>query len=224
MDIKICISSTNTFSHHTYPVIVPSLIKSGVYPSDIFFIEGGHQKRDVRIVDGVNYITTTNNSFDLTGLIDVVENSLQAEYWFVLHDTCRVGRNFYSLVCNIPNTYEKIALKQWPSMSIGSYKNTYIEKYKDRLLRAKNIDYSESGLQRCKNWYVENEDYMLWGEKDTPCTIYNKHLHINENFVIVNELPWYNSDTTRRVEYYPQLDLYKSKANWHTKSIWEVKV
>jgi hypothetical protein len=224
MHIKFCISSNNNFSQQTFPVIIPSLLASGISPSDIYFIEGGHIYRSVSFTDGVNYIKTPNNSFDLTGLIDIVENSLQSDYWVLLHDTCRVGRDFYKLVKNIPHNCEKIALKRFPSMSIGAYKYSYLKKYEQKLLKAKNTNYDKDYLQQFKQWCIDNEDYMLWGEDNTACSIYNTHLHIPTNFVVVNESSWYKSNTQRRVEYYPQLDLYKSKSNWETKQRWEVDI
>lgn len=203
---------------------MPSLTASGVAASDIFFIEGGHTTRTVDTHNEVNYIKTDHNSIEYTSLIDIVEYSIEADYWIMLHDTCRVGKDFASLIKNIPSGCEKVALKHWPSMSIGAYKYTYLKKHYDRLMQIKNTDYSRERVQYWKQWGIHNEDYMLWREDSTECALYNTHLEPKEKFIIVNESPWYDSTVPRRVEYYPQLDLYKNKANWHPKQWMEIDV
>lgn len=42
MKIKICVNSTKSYSEKTLPIIIPSLINSGIDPEDIFVFEGGH--------------------------------------------------------------------------------------------------------------------------------------------------------------------------------------
>jgi hypothetical protein len=202
MNIKICITSHLSFSHQTYPIIIPSLTACGINASDIFFIEGGHTTRSVIVKDGVNYIQADHNSIEYTSLIDIAEHSMHADYWVMLHDTCRVGKNFSKLITNIPDGADKVALKHWPSMSIGAYKYTYLKKHTDRLLQIKNTNYSRERIQYWKQWGIHNEDYMLWRESTTPCELYNPHLELREKFSVCNESPWYESSVPRRVEYY----------------------
>lgn len=220
MHIKICITSNIQFSQHTYPIIVPSLIASGVNPTDIYFIEGGHTERSCKVQDGINYIRTNHNSVEYTSLIDIVEHNMESDYWFMLHDTCRVGGQFFNLIQNIPTGSPKVALRRHPAMSIGAYNYNYLKIHTDRLMQVKNTDYSRETVQYWKQWGIENEDFMLWKETSTPCIIYNPH--IEENLQVIEEKPWYNTNTIRRVEYYPQLDLYKNKANWHAKPWMEI--
>ena len=134
------------------------------------------------------------------------------------------SRDFAALIQNIPPETEKVALKHWPSMSIGAYKYTYLKKHTDRLMSIKNTDHSRERVQYWKQWGIDNEDYMLWRENSTPCALYNSHLEHRQKFLVVEEAPWYDSKVVRRVEYYPQLDLYKNKANWHPKPWMEIDV
>jgi hypothetical protein len=224
MNIKICITSHHSFSNQTFPIIVPSLISSGIESKNIFFIEGGHTSRSIDITDNINYIKTNHNSIEYTGLIDIAEYSMESDYWIMLHDTCRVGKNFKSLIQNIPHGSDKVALKRWPSMSIGAYKYTYLKKQCDRLMNIKNTDYSREKIQYWKQWGIYNEDYMLWKEHTTDCALYNEHLELSDKFIVVDEQPWYYSKIKRRIEYYPQLDLYKNKANWQPKEWMEIDV
>jgi hypothetical protein len=224
MDVKFCINSNVSFAKQTFPIITQSLINSGINPSDIFFIEGGNNVRSIEVIDNINYIKTAHNSFEYTSLIDIVEHSMVADYWVLIHDTCRVGEQFGKLVFNIPENCEKVALKDWPSMSIGAYKYSYLKNNEQRLMAIKNTDYSRDSIQQWKQWGVENEDYMLWKESSTRCDIYNQHLIPAEGFIIVNEPKWYDSNVIRRIEYYPQLDIYKNKSNWQQKCWMEIDI
>ena len=120
--INICVNSTKTFSEKTIPIVVQSLLESGIDSENIFVIEGGYDKRTVLQKENYTHIFTNQNSLEYTGLIDIVEYELESDYWFNIHDTCRVGKNFKNLLYNMPeNNPEKIALRRHPSMSIGSY-------------------------------------------------------------------------------------------------------
>ena len=225
MKIKICITSNKNFSHNTLPILLPSLKDSGIENEDILIVEGGFDERTVDIVDGMTHIKTNQNSIEYTCLIEIVEHQIESDYWFMMHDTCRVGSKFKELMYNIPINADKVALKTWPSMTIGAYKYEYLLNHKKRLMDIKNTDYSREKLQYWKQWGIHNEDYMLWRENQTPCHVYNPHLEHKDKFVVCDEPQWYkDSKTIRRVEYYPQLDLYKNKANWEPKPWMEIDV
>jgi hypothetical protein len=53
-----------------------------------------------------------------------------------------------------------------------------------------------------------NEDYIF--NNDTN----NKVLNNYNGLIYTGPTDYYNTGTLRRVEYYPNLDLYKMKANW----------
>ena len=218
--IKICVNSTKNYSEKTLPVIIPSLIESGIDPEDIFVFEGGHNQRSVLKKDTYTLIQTDNNTLDLTGLIDIVENELESDYWFYLHDTCKVGPKFKELLYNIPESLpDKIALIQHPSMNIGSYKYSCLMRHKDKLLKYKNYDYSEKKLKKLKEWCIYCEDLILHKSHQTGTYIdtidfYNKE---RSDCIEIENQNWYQG-VKRIIEYYPQLDLYKSKANYHRKN------
>lgn len=222
MKIKICVNSTKNYSEKTLPIIIPSLINSGIDPEDIFVFEGGHHERSVIKKDTHTLIQTDNNTIDLTGLIDIVENELESDYWFYIHDTCKVGPKFKKLLYNIPESLpDKIALTTHPSMNIASYKYSLLLKYKSKLLKLKNQDYSEKKLKKLKEWSIYCEDLILHKPYQTGMNImgipsdtiefYNPNF---ANRIEVEGENWYGG-VKRIVEYYSQLDLYKSKANYH---------
>jgi hypothetical protein len=221
--INICVNSTKNFSEKTLPVIIPSLIESGVNPEQIYVFEGGNDIREVISNETHILIKTNHNSMEYTGLIDIVENEMDSDYWFNIHDTCKVGKTFWSLVNKIPESFpDKIALWRHPSMSIGSYKYEYLLKHKSRLIEIKNQDYSRETLQKWKQWGIHSEDYMLYKLNDSPTIVYNPELNLS-SYDLKDEESWYDG-VPRRIEYYPQLDLFKSKSNWDAKPWMEIDV
>ena len=228
MKIKIAINTVNTFSDKTLPVIIPSLLDCGIEKENIFIFEGGNLERSLNDYDGITYIKTNHNSLEYTSFIEIVENKLESDYWFFMHDTSIVGPNFKNLLYNIPDTNpEKIALKHFPSMSIGSYSYSYLLSKKDLLLSIKNTNYDTETLLYWKKWGVDNEDFILWRNNNIETEVYNPELiSLNEpcnsscgiqpckHVIVLEYNNIYGGNTTRRKEYYPQLDLFKFKSNW----------
>ena len=220
--IKVCVNSTKNYSDKTLPIIIPSLISAGINPEDIFVFEGGHNERSVIKKDTYTLIQTDNNTIDLTGLIDIVENKLESDYWFYIHDTCKVGPQFKKLLYNIPESLpDKIALFTHPSMNIASYKYSCLMKYKNTLLKYKNQNYSEKKLKKLKEWSTYCEDLILHKPHQTGMGMVGIHSDTIEFYnqeisdcIKIENQDWYGG-VKRIVEYYPQLDLYKSKANYH---------
>lgn len=220
--ISICVNSTKSFSEKTIPIIIKSLIDSKIEPKNIFVIEGGYENRTVVVKDTHTHILTDHNSLEYTGLIDIVEHEMMSDYWFNIHDTCKVGNQFKSLLYNIPNNLpDKISLRSYPSMSIGSYKYEYLIKHKQRLLDIKNKDYSRETLQMWKQKGISIEDYMLHQLKDSPTIQYNPEIY-SDSWNVIGEEDWYGTKTVRRTEYHSSLDLYKSKSNWDAKPWMEI--
>jgi hypothetical protein len=160
-------------------------------------------------------LLTQQNSFEYTPLIEIVEHSMESQYWFLLHDTCIAGASFKQLVHEPPvETPEKVAMKHTPSMSIGLYRHDYLMAHKERLMAIKNMDSSPEVLQQWKQWGVPNEDYMLWKLQDVPCHIYHPDKHGADEWNYQGHADPYGTGMQRRIEYFPQLDLSKAKSNW----------
>ena len=68
---------------------------------------------------------------------------------------------------------------------------------------------SDASMCKWKDWGVWNEDYVLY-RTDPPPLVYPSKVPMEKKGI--NN--WYNTNTTRVVEYYPGLDVYKNKANW----------
>lgn len=213
--IRFCISTCAKFVSHTLPVIIPSLEKAGVTAQEILVVCGGSPQWEEGQWNDVPIIFTPQNSFDYTALIEVVEHELENDYWFLLHDTCVVGPLFKQLVYDPPSdTPVKVALKSSPSMSIGLYSYSYLMAHKDRIMATKNLDGSPEALQWWKKWGVPNEDHILWKLTDVPALLYHPDRYGSDEWNYQGHADIYGTGMERRVEYFPQLDLFKTKTNW----------
>lgn len=213
--IKFCIPTCKTHSPGTIDVIVPSLISCGIIPTDIIVVEGGNELREyTKNKYGIQYIKTNHNSFDYTAFIDIVENTIETDFIFNIHDTCKVGMQFLNLVNKANFSLLKTALYHntynGASMAMGLINYQYLMLHKQLIQSFKNIDYSSQGLKQAKYKAVTIEDKLFWELKDVECGKFAQGLDRKE---IGTESP-YQTGTPRLVEYYETLDLYKYKANW----------
>lgn len=221
MKIKIAIATNINFYKKTIPIIIDTLLASEIKKEDILVFNGGYNQREKKSEYGIETIFLDHNSFEYTPLIDIAENELDSDYWFLIHDTCKVGKQFKkNLYSALPKNPIKVALKKSPSMSIGLYKYEYIIKYKEKLLEIKNKDYTTQGLQRWKQWGIKAEDYLLWKHEPENTILF----HPDNSFKKITQQNWYGEKTKRIVEYYHQLDLYKNKSNWHPKAWMELNL
>lgn len=217
--LQICISSCLDYSNSTIPNITKSLIDSGINPDNIWVVIGGCVSNQKTILESkIHQITTTHNSFDLTALIEVTENKMFDDNWLLLHDTCVAGPNFTTLLKSYEPLLSKsgrVALRSHPSMSIGLYEGSFLSNHLDVLQKYKSIvepNNSES-LIAAKHKAFQSEDCLLWKlpKVSSPSCMGSGGFQQQK---VDNNL-WNFSYTGRRVqEYFPQLDLYKLKANY----------
>ena len=207
MKIKICISSHIKSYEKTYPILVDSLIKSGVPSEDIYFFIGGYDKYENISKDGINIYTVPHNSMDLTNIISVIDLDLESDYWFAIHDTCYVGEDFYSKLISYNITTDTVLLTgPGVSMNMGSYKYTYLLSIRDRLLNYKNKSNLPDDILKLKISLIRNEDIFL---KDKG-VVYNSSPHVTTQL----DDNIYGTETERILQYFPDIDFYKLKANW----------
>lgn len=208
--IKIAIATNKNFYELSLPVLITSLLNVGIEKKDIYVFNAGFDSFEHKVINDINYYYLNHNSYEYSPLIEIVEKNLESEYWFLIHDTCKVGSKFKELLYNIPiEKPDKLALKTKPAMSIGLYKYDYLMNNKEKILSIKNTDYSQESMMKWKLWGVPNEDFILWMTPPQPL-IYNN----NDKVDILGLENWYGTNTTRRIEYFHSLDLYKNKSNW----------
>ena len=135
------------------------------------------------------------------------------EYYVYLHDTCKVGNNFYKKIKSIDLTNVSSIRINWGfSMNIGIYSQKIINAFKS-FLSIKNTDECKMSL---KTYVVSHEDFIF---KNDPTNIV---LDNYDGWSYTGPTDYYNTGTMRIVEYYQNLDLFKIKANWHWKPTWSL--
>jgi hypothetical protein len=176
---------------------------------EIIIIIGGYYKNnnyEIKKVDNLTYIYCNHNSIDFTGLIALLELYSQSnEHYLYLHDSCKIGSRFYEKLNTIEtNNVSSIKINKNFSMNMGIYSQEIINKFNDFLLSKKNTD-----ELKCMDFKINsNEDHIF---KNDPN---NLLLENYNNWIYYGPVDYYKTGTMRIVEYYPNLDLYKIKANW----------
>lgn len=199
-------------SHKNSTIALNHLLESMGSQTDyeVLIAIGGYYEKptyEIKKEGNLTYIYCNHNSIDYTGLIalyDLYSKDVD-EHYFYTHDTCRVGPEFYTKLKSIDLTnVSSIRLNRGFSMNMGIYSQKVINHFKDFLIRKTNR--SEENLLHFK--VNNNEDYLFIHD---PTNIvlenYNGHKYTGPT-------DYYKTGTPRIVEYYPNIDLYKIKANW----------
>lgn len=205
MSIKFTISSHINYVEKTKDKIVNSLIDSGVNQEDIYvFIGGSDVSGNYKLLNN-NCYHTPHNSMDFTGLISVLELNIEYPFWFLLHDTCYVGNNFYQKILsyNYQNKDCVALTNDGRSMNMGLYSWKYLQEKKEEILLYKNIEYDKEKTNSYKQRLVDNEDVFL-----------NKTYAFNSKLRTRKEnISFYTENTKRIIEHYEDINFFKIKAN-----------
>jgi hypothetical protein len=207
--MKIVVNS-HTKSSIALQHLLESLKENDDTNYDIIVIVGGYYDLDdYEIIKGENitYIHANHNSIDFTGLITLLElYSDIDEHYIYLHDTCKVGNNFYNKLKSIDLTnVSSIKINKRFSMNIGIYSQRIINEFNDFLLSKKNRNENECMRYKSVDYA---EDHIF--KHDANNTVLDGY----DGWNYTGPTDYYNTGTMRIVEYYPNLDLYKIKANW----------
>jgi hypothetical protein len=213
MKISIGISSHKSFCEISLKELIPSLLVSGVPKEDIYVFIGGYETYENVVNEyNVNTYNVPHNSFDFTALVSIIELSIEKEYWFIIHDTCKVGSTFYQKLLKLckPELMMRFT-QEGRSMNMGIYSNNLIKLKKDKILNYKN---TSKDLNSFKKKLIDDEDIFI-KESKALCANVKK---------TSKPYDYYSTGTQRITEYYPDLDFYKIKSNWNRKDIYETKI
>ena len=176
----------------------------------IIVIGGYYNNTDYEIIKekNITYIHANHNSIDFTGLITLMElyKDNTDEYYMYLHDTCKIGKDFFNKLklINLTNI-SSIKINKRFSMNMGIYSQKIINYFNFFLLSKKNTDENKCMEFKTIDY---NEDYIF--KNDGNNIVLNNY----DGWSYTGPTDYYNTGTMRIVEYYPNLDIYKIKANW----------
>jgi hypothetical protein len=174
---------------------------------EIVVVVGGYDAYSHEVLDGIVYVKANHNSIDNTALLAVLEYPFFNKYssYFYLHDTCKVGPLFFEAVAALPPASSiKMKTPYGTSMNIGYYTSAVIRSGHAFLtsMRGDNPDQIAELKLRC----VLTEDWLF--KQDPTCT------HLDVAMTVYPPIDPYGTGVPRRVEYFPEIDLFKFKANW----------
>ena len=238
--VKFAISSHVSYHRETYGPLVTSMLRSGVPAHDIYVFVGGHDGTTYETYDtnsygvgdssGVHAYLVPHNSIDFTGVVSVLELGLVADRWFVLHDTVIVGPTFYERVTthgshgssdansSDANSSDAIPLtSDGPSMNMGSYAWTFLVSHRDEILSPtfKNASNDPDVVRMYKRNGVPLEDDLFRRAGAGTGARGGGGAYNHTPRLVTGPTDVYGPGKSQRiVEYYPDVDLYKMKANW----------
>jgi hypothetical protein len=187
---KFIISSHVSSYKYALPKLIDSLERNNIQIDNIISVVGGCENKFQKD----NIIFTNHNSYDHTGIIEIIESNLESEYWFVLHDTCEAGPKFFNKLTKYKINKPYISLTEMAWMNMGLFSNQYIQNNKDYILSLKNCSKVRAILS--ERMYSRLDEYGWFG-------LQKEYQRIRDCKNI------YNDEKKRDVLYFPFLDLYK---------------
>lgn len=218
-NLSICITS-----HVGNTIAVDKLVSSlQLTQFNILVVVGNNPENKVFHVNNIHYVYVTHNSIDFTGLVYICETQnlpiTKPKYWLYLHDTCECNIEVFNSWCNNILTYydgDTIPLTKYPSMNMGIYKHADLMKLKSDILKHKSSSLpSIDEIQKLKTRCVHNEDWIF---KKLRC-----HDHCSARQTS-HPTDVYGTCVKRITEYFPSVGIYKYKANWFVKRVYELGV
>ena len=193
-DFKIVISSFKTSYETTAKLLIESLVNNNFPKSQILLVIGGYEEKTETTYQDVKTIKVNHNSYDHTGLIEIIENNHESNYWFSTHDTCIAGNNFINFLKNYKHKKDYTSITDMGWLNMGMFHKNYLTRNAEYILSMKNCSKIRAILSERVFTRLEDYDFYI---PDYECT---RSLEI-ENI--------YKDNKKRNVLYFKNLDLFK---------------
>ena len=127
---KFLISSHLASYEYAEKLLKNSLLKNNIPEKNIITVVADTKTNNIEN----NLIFTDHNSYDHTAIIEIAKRNIYSKYWFVMHDTCECGDDFYNLLKekNITKNYTAMSEMAW--LNMGLFSNTFIQQNKNYIL------------------------------------------------------------------------------------------
>jgi hypothetical protein len=194
-DLKIVISSYKTSYQNSGKKLIESLVQSNAFNSEqILLVVGGYDRREQFEYLNCKAIKVNHNSYDHTGLIEVIEGEEQSKYWFSTHDTCIAGPNFLSSLLKHKINKDFVAMTEMGWLNMGIFSQKFLNVNKPFILSLKNCSKIRAILS--ERTFTRLGDYQFL----TPNSKVHRSIE-NQNI--------YEDNKKRNVLYFEELDFYK---------------
>jgi hypothetical protein len=193
-NFKIVISSHIKSYQKTVPLLINSLTRNNLDTNKILIVIGGNESRSESVYLDCQTVFVNHNSFDHTGLIEIIEGNHKSDYWFSSHDTCIAGPKFVDFLSSYKPKKDYISMTDMGWLNMGLFKNSFLERNKEYIFSLKNCSKIRAILSERVFTRLEDYDFFI---RDCNCirTLENENI--------------YNDDKKRNVLYFKDLDFYK---------------
>lgn len=193
-NFKIVISSHIKSYQTIAPLFIESLIRSGLSIEQILLVVGGNDSKSKSSFLNCKTVFVDHNSYDHTGLIEVLEGNHKADYWFSSHDTCIAGYEFVDFLKKYKPQKDYVSMTDMGWLNMGLFKKSYLERNKGYIFSLKNCSKIRAILSERVFTRLEDFDYFV---SDYNCirTLENENI--------------YKDDKKRNVLYFKGIDFYK---------------
>lgn len=198
------ISSDYRYYKKTLPRLLISLLNAGIHREEVAIVVGNSERQEIVNQDGYRFFHETYTAYEHTALVGVIEQSWYD--WnnrlFLLHDTCEVGVDFHKRVIQGYEIDADAVTVNWCMCGFGLYRLRYLQSRAEEIVSLKNCSKHEA---------MVHEGFLARSGTPTvgPYPDRGEPLYITQGISDV-----YETGTPRLKEYYPQVDLYKYKANY----------
>ena len=191
---KIVISSHIKSYQKIAPLFINSLKRNGLPPEKILLVIGGNEIKSESTFMDCKAVFVNHNSYDHTGLIEILEGKHESEHWFSSHDTCIAGPKFIEFLNNYKPKKDYVSMTDMGWLNMGLFKDSYLERNENYILSLKNCSKIRAILSERVFTRLEDFDYFV---HDFNClrTLENENI--------------YNDDKKRNVLYFKGMDFYK---------------
>lgn len=197
--LRYVISSHVNYRSIALPRLLKSLVETnGIEPDRILVVVGGAAERRVEHAEGIEHRCVNHNSLDLTALIEILDSQLEGSHWCLLHDTTEAGPRFASVMEGLSPDWEYIALEHAGWTNMGVFRKDFLQANQNFLMRCRNLGKIRAMmaermfLNMGHATTVEKGAYQIQGERQ----VYGPE------------------SASRRIVYFPTVDLYKYMANF----------
>lgn len=201
MHIRYIISSHVRYASFTLPRLLTSM--NNIDPDDVFVALGGADRSEQRASDHATVFAVNHNSFDYTGIIEVIERELAGDWWFWMHDTCECGPEFRRLVegnCDPTKEMTVVYVESNRNLcNFGLYNSALLHRHAGYFRSLKNLSKQEA---------ISHEGALYRDDLGT------KAIYPNSGYHVIGHRDIYQNGTQRMIEHYSAVDLFKFKGNW----------
>lgn len=193
--IKYCISSHITFQAVCLPKLLSSL--SEIPKSDIIVTVGGATRRRSETKNGIRFFYVPYNAFEYSSFVNIIENEIESDYWFLLHDTMQASGNFYRLSRCIRCKTDVVLASKKGWCNLGAFRYNFLMSMSDEIKTWKNIS-KDKAVQLERRFYRPKASISWYPNLDVT----------NKGYEDV-----YQTGVIRKIDHYHSVNIIKYGAN-----------